>query len=197
MQSILISVPTFESIEPGTFKSIYGLAKPDGFNVLFDFTKGYDCARARNLIAKEAVQYNFDYVLMVDSDVILPANTLTVLLAAQKDIIFGWYPRKGTVVGQTELFALGHKDFVNENNINMKDVTGSEPVEIKGGGMGCALIKVSIFNTLKYPWFRYVEYDDGSVLSEDNYFCSQVTSIGYKVFYHPGIRCSHVSKVLL
>ena len=195
--SILISVPTFESIEPATFKSIYGLFKPVNCTVLFNYIKGYDCARARNLIAKESIQYKFDYVLMVDSDIVLPSSTLAMLLSSQKDIILGWYPRKRTTTGQTELFALGQKDFTDSNNINIKDISGSDPIEIKGGGMGCALIKTTVFSALEYPWFKYVEYADGAVLSEDNYFCSDASRHGFHIYYHPAVRCGHVCKMTL
>jgi len=197
MSSVLIVVPTFDSIEPDTFKSIYGLKKPDGCNVMFDFIRGYDVARARNLIVREALQFGFDYLLMVDSDIVLPRDALTMLLSIDKDIVLGWYPRKRSTTGQTELFALGHSDFVDTNNINVKDIQGDAPVEIKGGGLGCALIKTSVFTTLGCgPWFKYVEYESGDVLSEDNYFCDVATKCGFKIYYHPQVRCGHVNKVI-
>ena len=69
---ILIAVPTFENIKPECFKSIFGLQYPKNYNLFFDYVKGYDCARARNEIAKLAMKYDFDYVLMIDSDVSVP-----------------------------------------------------------------------------------------------------------------------------
>ena len=65
--SVLIAVPTFETIAPECFKAIYHL-KGDGLS--FDFVKGYDCAKARNEIVKKALDGGFDYVLMIDSDVV-------------------------------------------------------------------------------------------------------------------------------
>ena len=38
---ILVAVPTYETIAPETFKSIYDLAKADN-EVNFEFVKGYD-----------------------------------------------------------------------------------------------------------------------------------------------------------
>lgn len=64
---IMIVVPTFESIKQECFKSIYGLTRPDGYDLYFDYVSGYDCARARNQIAKNAMAGNYDYVFMVDS----------------------------------------------------------------------------------------------------------------------------------
>ena len=57
---ILIAVPTFENIKPQCFKSIYGLTNPKDFNLYFDYVKGYDCAHARNEIAKLAIKHDFD-----------------------------------------------------------------------------------------------------------------------------------------
>ena len=48
---ILIAVPTFETIYPDTYKSIFDLDKGD-HEVLFEFVRGYDCATARNSIAQ-------------------------------------------------------------------------------------------------------------------------------------------------
>ena len=44
---ILIAVPTFESIFPDTYKSIFDMDK-GGHEVLWEFVRGYDCATARN-----------------------------------------------------------------------------------------------------------------------------------------------------
>jgi len=194
MKKVLIAVPVFEHIQNDCFKSIYGLAIPQGTVAQFDFCKGYDCALARNKIAQESIDYGFDYCFMVDSDIILPQYALIKLLEADKDVILGWYHRKRTVTNQTEIFALGQYDFTDENNMYSNDI-GLEVFEIKGGGMGCALIKTSVFT--KPPYFKYVEYDDGSVLSEDNYFCSEFTKTGGKIYCHGEVKCGHISDIIL
>ena len=56
---ILIAVPTFETIEPEVFKSIYNLKSEHELH--FDFCKGYDCAVARNEIGKKAQAGGYDY----------------------------------------------------------------------------------------------------------------------------------------
>ena len=189
---VLVAVPTFENILPETFKSIYGLTITDGVNVMFDFCKGYDCAKARNEIAKEAVKYGFDYVLMVDSDIILPSNTLQCLLENPVDICLGVYPRKNTTTGQTEIFKLGYKNFTDENNLNISEIVDPGRMDIKGGGLGCALIRVSIFKALPKPWFYYMIYPNGDVLSEDNYFCDRASSKGFKIQVDTRVRCGHL-----
>ena len=46
---ILIAVPTYETIFPDTYKSIWDMDKC-GHEVQFEFVRGYDVATARNNI---------------------------------------------------------------------------------------------------------------------------------------------------
>ena len=90
---ILVAVPTAETIMPEVFKAIYGLDKC-GHWVVFDYVRGYDCAQARNRIASEAIAEEADYVLMVDSDTIIPSNTLELMLENSVDVCLGVYANR-------------------------------------------------------------------------------------------------------
>ena len=35
---------------------------------------------------------------------------------------------------------------------------GDYKIQIHGGGMGCALIRASVFDRLDYPWYDWVNY---------------------------------------
>ena len=100
MSKILIAIPTFENIMPETFKSIYDL-DPCGNELSFEFVKGYDCARARNDIVKKALDGGFDYIFMVDSDMIIPQDALKNLLEYPTEICLGLCQRKNTKNGTT------------------------------------------------------------------------------------------------
>ena len=195
--SVLICIPTYETILPETFKSVYGLKEDSKQGrPLFDFIKGYGCAQARNKCALEALEYEkslgIEYLMFVDSDVILPEDALVNMLQGDADIVLGIYPRKNTTTGQTEVFLPSEKDFTDENNLNLANLGSyGNRFEIKGGGLGCALIKLDLFKRMQYPYFKYVEYDDGSVLSEDNYFCWQAAQIGAKIECDQRVRCFH------
>ena len=190
MTRILIAVPTFENILPDTFKSIYNLEKTKDMSIDFDFVRGYHCARARNIIANNAINGNYDYVLMIDSDMIIPAYTLLKMLDDPKSICLGCYPRKNTQKGVFEIFKLNQRDYIN--TFNYGEIVGScGKIEVKGGGFGCAMIDVNVFNNLPYPFFKYVEYDNGECLSEDNYFCSNAEKAGYKIYADTDVICGH------
>lgn len=187
--NILVAVPTFESILPETFKSIYELEVPEGCFVHFNFVRGYDCAKARNIIAKKALE--FDYVLMVDSDIVVPSNALISMLSRNVDICLGVYPRKNTINGQTEVFKLDQYNFID---VYTYDELTNDCVEVRGGGLGCALIKSDVFNHISYPYFKYITYDNGASLSEDNYFCHNASLSEYKIYVDMSVKSGHVTK---
>ena len=186
--SILIAVPTFENISPECFKAIYEL---EGDDLSFDFVKGYDCAKARNEIVKKALK-GFDYVLMIDSDIVVPRDTLHFMLDNPADVCFGVYPRKNTKAGETELFKDGTFDFTNR--YTFEDLKNEGPrIHVKGGGFGCVLIKTDVFKNIDYPWFEFHSYENNTFLSEDLSFCMKA-SYRYNLVADIRVRCGHVSK---
>ena len=91
---ILIAVPTFESIFPDTYQAIWDLDKC-GCTADFRYVRGYDCATARNHIVQTAIDGNYDYVLMVDNDTVLPKDALKNLLDEPVDVCLGYYAHRG------------------------------------------------------------------------------------------------------
>lgn len=203
---ILIAVPTFENIMPETFKSIYGLDRC-GHWVVFDFIRGYDCAQARNRIAQEAMDEGADYVLMVDNDVVLPGDAIANFLDDPVDVCLGVYPNRNgdnVYTGATCACRLDQPDgtpyynYPTESEYSAQEINamaraGLKKARIHGGGFGCAFVKTDVFRKLKWPWFKWVEYEDGhGVLSEDLYFCEQCKEAGIPVYTDPRVRCGHV-----
>lgn len=199
---ILIAVPTYENIYPDTFKSIYDLDK-GGHECPFEYVRGYDCATARNNIAQMALDMNADYVLMVDNDVVMPKDTLVMMLEEPKDVCLGPYAhRKGdTYKGQTcicrlyDSMGVPYFNFPAESLYTWNDLRTEafHKIEIHGGGMGCALIKTDVFRRLKYPWYLWVNYaDKHGRLSEDLYFCAACKKAGIPIYTDTRIKCEHM-----
>lgn len=194
---ILIAVPTYENIYPDVFKSIYDLDKC-GHEVVFEFIRGYDCAAARNRIADKAIEIKADYVLMIDNDTVIPKNTLKCLIEDNKEVVFGYYAHRGKdnkYNGLTCMCKLGEFDYTqqfNENELYDLNQKGKNLVQIHGGGMGCAFIKTKVFERFNYPYFKWVNYKNKCVLSEDLYFCEQCKNAGIKIYVDTRIKCGHI-----
>lgn len=202
---ILIAVPTFESIFPDTFKSIYDLDK-GGNEVLFEYVRGYDCATARNRIAQLAMDKETDYVLMVDNDVVLPSDALHLLTEDLKEVCLGYYAHRDTdniYRGRTcvcKLFDENGGKYFNyplESEYTAEELRdlrdgGQKKVQIHGGGMGCAFIKTDVFRRMQYPWYDWVNYKSRGMLSEDLYFCEQCKKLGIPIFTDTRVNCGHM-----
>ena len=204
---ILIAVPTFETIYPDTYKSIWDLDK-DGHEVLFDSVRGYDVATARNRIAQKALNLNADYVLMVDNDVVLPKDALKLLLEDAHEVNLGYYAHRGPdnlYHGRMCICRLKDKDgnayyhypleseYTSEDMHAMKDA-GETKIEVHGGGMGCALISTDVFRKASYPWYDWVNYGDANrgMLSEDLYFCALCRASGIPIYADVRVGCGHL-----
>lgn len=187
---ILIAVPTFETIQPEVFKAIYDL-RPAGHDLAFDFVKGYDCAVARNRIGKMAQEGGYDYVLMVDSDTIIPPDALELMLDTPVDICLGVCPRKNTSEKKTAMIKFGDNSY-HDSYFYPELPEGK--TRIRGGGFACALIRSYVFTALDYPYFQYVTNADGSTLSEDFYFCQNAALMGFDVWMDPRVRCGHLTR---
>lgn len=208
---ILIAVPTYESIYPDTFKSIYELDK-GGNEVAFDFIRGYDVASARNAIAKKTLEGGFDYVLMVDNDEVIPKYALVNLLETEQSFVLGHCMAVGYCLsrpanalnksGRTTAFKFGGRDYtVNDaytadelNSLREKEVYR---VQIRGSGLGCALIHREIFEKLPFPYFKWVEYENGTRLSEDLYFCESFNGVTRPIFVDTRVACGHMMRHLV
>ena len=188
-KKILIAIPTNKYIEPETFKSVYDLDVPDGYQTDFQFFYGYQIDQIRNLIAEWAMRY--DYLFSVDSDIVLPKDTLVKMINADKDIISGMYIQRIPGTHTLELYI----DTGNGGctNIPIEDIEGEGIVEIVACGMGCALIKGEVFRTLDYPHFYYQSaLDHKDTVSEDIYFCKKAREQGFSVWADETIRCEHI-----
>lgn len=207
MAKILIAVPTFETIYPDTFKSIYELER-GGHETIFDSVRGYDVATARNRIAQMAIDLGTDFVLMVDNDVTLPKDAITLLMEDTKDICLGYYAHRGPdnrYTGRTCVCKLKDADgndyyhYPIESEYTAKELrelaeAGETKILIHGGGMGCALIRTEVFRKASYPWYDWVNYGDANrgMLSEDLYFCELARNYGFSIYTDTRVRCGHL-----
>jgi len=191
-KKILIAIPTNKYIEPETMKSIYDLSVPDGYETEFQFFYGYQIDQIRNLIAEWAKRY--DYLLSVDSDIVLPNNTLKKMLSADKDIISGLYIQRIPGTQTVEIYQDTEGGGVDNIPYRLLEERGGV-VEVAACGFGAALIKGEVFRKMEYPHFFYKSaLDHKNTVSEDVYFCKKARSLGFHVWADTTIKCDHIGQ---
>ena len=206
---ILIAIPSFD--ERSTFTAVYKALwylDDGGHELHIDFVSGYDVATARNKIAQKALDAEADYVLMVDSDTVLPEKALICMLEDPVDVCLGFYAHRSNdniYNGRTNICKLyqpnGTKyfnyplesEYTAEEMRKLVDA-GEYRVMVHGGGMGCALIKTDVFRKLSYPWYDWVNYADShrGMLSEDLYFCEECRKNRIPIYTDTRVGCGHV-----
>lgn len=198
MARVLVTIPTFDAgIKPATFESVANLDWGD-HDVQYRSISGYDCALARTRIADEAIARGFDYVLMVDYDVVVPPDALTMLMEWGEPVVLGYYAHQGSFApphgdGRTCLCKPQsyHEQYTGDELRALRE-SGDCKVPVRGGGLGCALIRTDVFKRLRYPYFRFVVYEDRhGVLGEDLYFCSECRRLGIPVYGDARVACGH------
>lgn len=189
---ILVAIPTNKYIEPETFKSLWNLTVPEGYELDFQYFYGYQIDQIRNLIADWAKRY--DYLLSVDSDIVLPNDALVKMLAADKPIISGLYIQRIPNTHTLEVYMDNNDGCIN---IPYDRIENRGVVEIAACGMGCALIKSEVFRTLAYPHYVYTSaLNHANTVSEDIYFCMKARKAGFSVWADASIKCDHVGSTL-
>ncbi len=186
---ILIAIPSARYIETECIESLFAMERTGHVEMLIP--KSYSVDVGRNIIAKYAQENGFDYILWVDSDMIIPRNTLTRLLSHDKDVVSGVYSYK--VLNNDEVVA---KKFMDEErtdygNLKIKAIQNSSGlIEVDGFGFGCVLTKVDIFDKIPFPWFIYTQD-----MGEDIYFCRKAQNEGYDLWLDTDVICGHIGTV--
>ena len=185
---ILIATPVvFEYVPDEVIDAIKNL-RVGSLDITYEILNGHNRAEARNAIVRSALTGSYDYVLMVDSDTVIPENTLKTFLSDPAPIILGMNPRGN----DTNIYkpSDGFKDKYYLDKIP----DGRFPI---GGGMfSCALIHTDVFKHLLEPYFEWYFYEYGGFYPDDLYFCLKAKRAGYTIWADSRIRCEHLVRFI-
>ena len=125
--------------------------------------------RARNYLVDEFLRTDYTHMLFIDSDIHFNAQDVIALLALDKDVIGGPYPKKSMNWGniaqaarsQPNLDPKELENLVGEYVFNVVKGTQqfqvTEPLEVMEIGTGYMMVKREVFDKMKdeYPTIRY------------------------------------------
>jgi len=140
---------------------------------------------ARNYLHKRFLESDANWMVMLDSDVLPPADFLKKLMAHNLPIVGGWYKKKG---GNSEPVVY---DYVEESGkdgyywwrIRKKPGRGLEKVD--GAGAGCWLLQKKVAEAIgEQPY----EMEKGG---EDMDFCMKIKKAGFDIHIDWDIACAH------
>lgn len=190
------------------------LRKESGFDTIHlslgDIPKMKKLVRSRNKILSYAIENNYDYVLMMDVDVIPPADIIQRLLSHDKDVVSGIYYNVFMVDRKKKICPVAWKCFSDKEleeirtQVSSKHIASKEnlrrhltPDEANSGELqeviipscGCMLLSRKAFGRLKYG---LLDVPEGFTTTDDIYFCKKAREIGFKLYCDPSLQCEHL-----
>jgi hypothetical protein len=199
MPKILIATPTAETLEPTTAGWREEIAHRYRDRVAFAdmmdipaIAVGRPVDFVRNSFIRIVKAGDFSHLFFLDSDTEPPLDAIERLLALNVPLATGCYP----VWMQHGLrWALANKDEDRRYRLLKWLPSLTEPFEVDAGGAGCLLIRRDVFDKVNWPWFKWVEFEDGSQESEDIHFFRKCNEAGLRVTVDPQVICNHFKKL--
>ena len=169
-----------------SFKGIQGMLGCTSVEIL---VPDKDVATARNICVQQALQAGAEYIFFLGSDVLVPPDSLSRLVARDKDIVTGVYWTKAwptrPYIWRGDGMAGAYMDWKY-----------GEFFKIQYCGVDATMIKADVFKNLSEPWFSTDwNYDDqvgpqGST-TEDFYFYEKAAQAGYEFWCDSSIQAIH------
>lgn len=143
--------------------------------------------RMRNMAAKVALEYQADYLLFLDDDVLAPVDGLHKLIQCEADIAAGKVCIRGYPF---DYMIFRNKPGLDERGLYPLSDLPNDGIEDCGAvGFSFCLIKTEVFKTMPAPYFV-----TGMNNTEDIYFCvkAKMANPDVKIKVHCGIDCAHI-----
>jgi hypothetical protein len=177
MLKIAIGIPTGGTIHARTAFSLIETVRLNNYNFLPIFSYGNFAAENKEKIVRIAQDNLCSHLFLADCDMGFPTNAIEKLLAHNKDIV-------GTMYNYRFLPPTTVTKFFSEEP--QEDV-----FKVAGAGTGLMLIRMTVFDKLKPPYFP-MEFEEGKmILTEDIGFCEKARENGFDVWIDKTIKVLH------
>lgn len=191
MKKVFIAVPCMDSCPVEFAQSFATMNKTE--DCIVSFLKGSLIYDSRNKLCKQALECKADYILWIDSDMVLPKNLLEVMLEhmEDKDIVSGIYFKRVYPFSPVIYKTLGE---VGEAE-DYLDYPKDSIFECEGFGFGCVMMKTSILIDMlmnNEQWFTPVNN-----FGEDLSFMYRAKKLGYKAYVDSRIKCGHIGHMMV
>jgi hypothetical protein len=159
-----------------------------GDNPYFDNNGRHNIAHNYNKARDFVLNNNYDYLLTVESDMVIPSNALTKLLEADTDVAYGLYCFKNTSTWSawTSLDMDGGRSI--RKDPGYAKASWGKVIDVVGLGMGCTLIRRNVLEALP---FRTDE--NHATVHNDWVFAWDLQQNGFKQKCDLSVVCGHIS----
>lgn len=147
-----------------------------------------------NYIRRVALERGYDYLFIIEQDVIPPNDITERLLSVNKDVVCAYYCRDTIYAKDVPMFWVDvivgcinvHGNlkehlmgFIDKNSIP------KQPFRVRGSGLGCVMIKREVLRNVKFM------YDEDWTNHPDYFFSEWCEAMGYEMVVVP-TECKHI-----
>lgn len=199
---ILIGIPCMDTLPVGFVESLMHMDMPAETSVCFK--KNSLIYDSRNLLSLRAMEEKYDWVLWLDSDMVVPRDALKRLLNVAKtecvDMVTGLYvkrtfPPEPVLFSHVEPPSVDPEDGRLTRHIYPYIYYPDDSVFPVGGcGFGCVLTSVPL---LRDVWDKFgPAFAPFAWAGEDISFCHRVNLLGRKILCDSGVNCGHIGTLV-
>lgn len=194
---LLIGIPTNRMLQPQMVLSLVNAVKSTSHDVdVVMATQGYTIAENRNYLVANTIKGKYDYLLMIDDDMIFPENTIDKLISNGKDIC-------GVVANSRAIPPMPVVEFFNDEELSEADrLLGRRDIptdlfECKAVGGGVVMVDAKIFTDWQSPWFDTEVHPTGMTKTgEDSWFCYKAREKGFTIWCDPTLKIGHIGNYI-
>lgn len=204
---VFIGVPTPEYQHMIFTSSLVGLitySTQQGIDVVYKPQVGNRTDRNRNLILKDALTTDWDYMLWLDADMNYPSDIIEKYLKAieetKADIMGCLYFKRKPPFAPIGYIGKGTQKGKYQG-INPHDI-GNSVQEVYALGYGGMMVSRRVYEALgDDKWTKYGEnfhkpdFIDHGYQTHDILFCETARDHGFKTYMHGGVRPTHLSTI--
>ena len=192
---IAIGFPLVDDRVPVQFFTSFAcMDKPEQYTLLVpQFPHGPwtgSIADARNSLVRQALEEGCSHLLMLDTDQVYPADTLTRLLSHNVDMCGVRVHRRWMPFDP--IFLRG--EIGKYKSVPDEEMYSGDLIQVDATGTGCLLFDMDVFLRIDQPWFEFGTHE-GKPVGEDIKFCSKARAKDVEIFVDTSIKVGHLATV--
>jgi len=161
-------------------------------------------ALGRNLLVKQFLGHNLEWLCMVDTDIVFSTNTVSRLLESADDIHRPIMSALYLVFHDSKRIAAAYANMGKGSDLDVvpMGVLGDGVHRVFAVGAGCMLVHRSVFETIRKDaggedcWFREGVIE-GRDFGEDVSFCIRASISRFPAYVNAGVRVGHMKTAML
>jgi GT2 family glycosyltransferase len=188
-KSVMVAVLNQGKIATGLTECLLAMKDSPYYDVEIEFPDDAPISNNRNKIVQRFLAKDYDYLLMIDSDIVPPPSVIN-MADFQKDIIAATaFIYQGVIMP----VAWNRMPDGMYKPIDISEYDGI--VEVDAIGTGCVMLSRKVLEDVKAPFLNEYDPDGIKLFGLDIAFCQKAKEKGYKVFTSIDYVCSHYKTV--